>query len=585
VIQGFELRGVAAAALVLTTLACGSEAVEERDARVLALPRNAAGRVEPSFGLLEWVAGPAELEVVFRGGGRGMLACELEGGVRVPLLELGGESQGGTNALVTRTVPLHGSSRRPARAEVRGVRLVFAAGDGLEWVSARLLGPEPPRARRPHDLAGTLEGRNVVLFLTDALHARHMSCYGNERPTTPALDRLAREGLRFATAYAQTSWTLPSVASLFTGLEQERHGVTYLTARLGDEPQTLAEQFASAGYRTVALVQNGVIWPQTGLDRGFERYELFEWTQASFQELMRAVEELFAQRHRRPLFLYVHAIPPHGPFTTPEDLRRGFDPGYQGTIDGSVASAVAISQAGLPADHPDVVQFAALYDEYLAYVDHEIGRLVERLRTSGRDGEFALVHLSDHGEAFMQHGVLGHALHVYEEQVRIPLILWAPDSDLPAGAVVQAPASLLDVLPTLIELCGLPDLAAPLGGRSLVPAIAGVPQAARPLFLSSRYRGDAGLSRQIGLVIGGHKLVAWRETSLPADWRLELYDLARDPGETRDLAQERPLLAGALERELRRFVAEAAAARSDATENEELDPAVLEQLQGLGYVR
>jgi arylsulfatase A-like enzyme len=465
------------------------------------------------------------------------------------------------------------------------VRLHFNCQQDFRWMAARALRTPPPPESGP--LSGKLKGRNVVIFLTDALHAQHMSGYGNGRATTPGLDRLAAEGVRFETAYSQTSWTLPSVASLFTSLEQERHGVTHLTAELSEVPTTLAESFRAAGYRTVGLVQNGIVWPQTGLDRGFDRYDMFRWNPESFLELIDSARATMQAEDRRPLFLYVHVIPPHGPFVQPDSFRNRFDVGYAGMIDGEVDSAIRIKVEQLGPNHPDVVHFAALYDEFLAYADDRITSLVADVRSAGKAGDWLFVHLSDHGEAFMQHGALGHGLHVYEEEVRIPLILCAPGSGLPRGMTISPPVSLLDVYPTLVDLCGLPAPGSPLQGRSLGRLLARPEETwTRPLFLSSRTRGNAP-SKQVGLRLGGYKLVVTRSRTR---WDAELFNLSLDPREEHDLSEELPLLSQAMERMLRAWLEGSSATRAPRAPRSpgpkappELDEGVLRELRALGY--
>ena len=425
------------------------------------------------------------------------------------------------------------------------------------------------------DPAGAAAGRWVAVVVADSLGAAHLGCYGGDRDTSPALDALARAGVRFERASSQTSWTLPSVASLLTGLEQERHGLRRLEQRLDEEVDTLAELYRAAGYRTAAVMQTPLLGAQTGLDRGFDRFEVLDW---KVDQAARAVElalDVWSAPSDRPLFLYLHLCPPHMPYQPPPPFRGRFAGSEGGGVDGSIASARRIHKQGLPPDHPDTRRLAALYHEHVRYADHLVRGLVEGLGRgpAGSDG-FLLVVTSDHGEAFMEHGSQGHNATVYEDMVHVPLILSGPG--LAAGRVVEEPVSLLDLLPTLVELCELPEPASPPRGRSLLPLLRGQVRPARVLRLSSRYKDDFA-ELELALRRGRWKLVL-----RGASDRAELFDLDRDPGERRDLSASHPRRAAEMERVLRDWYAARSPSGSDPTAapDEELARALRE----LGYL-
>jgi len=513
---------------------------------------------------LLWLDGPAWLRIGARGNGTCTLVATLEGAEPRTFAEL--ELAGGR---VSEVLALPGSGPRPLELHVRGP-------DDVEWLGLALLQPEPV-APRTGELAGSLAGRSVVVFVADSLHSAHLSSYGYERETSPFLDRLAERGVRFANAYSQTAWTLSSVSSLFTSVEQERHGVLHIDEQLSDSFTTLAQLFAAKGYRTAAVVQNGIIYPHTQLDRGFEHYDVYGFNPEGTRALLDRSREHLAQSDR-PLFLYVHLTPPHMPYKPPAPFDARFvDPEYAGEVDGTIASCAALSQSGLAPGHPDVEHLEGLYDGNVAFADSEIGTLVEELWRAGRLAEFAIVATSDHGEAFMQHGVQGHNAHVYEEMVRVPLVLAAPGSALPAGAVVGDPVWLLDLMPTLIELLGLGAPAHGMRGRSLAPLVR-EPAASfqRPLFLSSRYYADKESRLQLAVRRGRWKLVRRVD-------ELALYDLESDPAEARDLRAEFPLHAAVLARQLAEWYEEALREGVEAA-RVELSQEALEQLKQLGYV-
>ena len=422
------------------------------------------------------------------------------------------------------------------------------------------LAPACSSANDPAPLAGSLAGRDVILIVADALHAHHLGAHGYQRPTSPTIDHLALTGTLFADASSQTSWTVSSVASLFTSLEQERHGLLYANQHLAPDASTLAELFQDGGYRTAAMIQNGILWsrrdqpdwPGTRLCRGFDSYEMFpdmDRVQQELDRLLTRAREVVLEEERPPLFAYIHLLPPHEPYTPPAGFRDRFDPDYAGPVDGSLDSSlrVALSHEGF--DQPeDLAHLVALYDEHLAYLDAELGRFLTELWAARPDS--LVIFTSDHGEAFREHRNLGHGSQVHEEMVHVPLILSAPQSPLPQGRVCGSPPSLLDVLPTLVELCGLPQTRQTPRGLSLVPLLAEpltTPAAfeERGLLFTSRYKAAHPEQLNIALRQGNYKLLRhWK------DQRDALYNVAADPLETDDISGQRPELARALGRAL-----------------------------------
>ena len=536
------------------------------DAVPIHLPTNSAAGGPLSAGV--WLPGPAKLEVTLAGIGSGSLSIEFEGRPPIPLLHVRLDDE-----VLMRPVELPPGGSRAARIH-------FDGPETMTWRSARLIVPAADEPQDTPELAGLLAGRDVIILLTDTLHAKHVSAWGYERPTTPSIDALASRGVRFARAYSQTSWTLPSVVSLFTGLQQESHGAWSLKQDLGSAFMPLPERFARAGYRTVALVQNQVA-REAIIGRGFEAFHKFGPTLDGLSKLVEAARETCAADDDRPLFLYAHLLAPHGPYYWPSDGRTEFDPTYEGSVDGSVAAAVALIQKGVPEDHPDVRHLVALYDEYLRYVDERVGQIAAAAEEAADDG-VVIVHTSDHGEAFMQHGYIGHAYHVYEELVHVPLTIAAPNSTLPTGHVVETPVSLMDLAPTLAEWCGLPEIEFELQGHSLSPLLREMPWAgaARPLFFSARYNEDLE-TRRPQLAVQFEQLKLIRTDQGGRTW-YELFDLSTDPEERVDLLEERPVQAAALRSLLTAWFEQHRPTSSRPVL--EIDAKLQEGLQALGYI-
>jgi arylsulfatase A-like enzyme len=435
--------------------------------------------------------------------------------------------------------------------------------------------------------------RSVLVVVADSMRADHVSAYGHSRATTPRFDAFAARGARFEHTYSQSSWTLPSVASMFTALEQELHGLVDIPERGAppppDFPPTLAECFDAAGYRTVAIVQTPVLGGPLGIKRGFDRYTVLDFSDESLRKaLEQAYEELEAQRDE-PVFVYLHLTPPHMPYRPPEPFRGRFSgtpsfPGGKESVDGSIESCRAVHKAGLDELDPDVVRLAALYDEHVAYADDALGGLIERVEQLAHRRDLVVAWTSDHGEAFMEHGSQGHNATVYEEMIRVPLAIRALDGSIPP-ATVSGVASLLDLAPTLVELAGAGRWTHPTRGISLVPSLhRGEALPERVLTFSSRHYASNPRRLELGVRRGRHKLVVSRE-----DGRRRLFDLEADPRERDDIAGEHP----DLENELLEIVRGRMADWDRIAERPRLEPAPapadedelrrLQALRSLGY--
>jgi arylsulfatase A-like enzyme len=415
----------------------------------------------------------------------------------------------------------------------------------------------------------------VALVVLDSLHAARCGAWGHARDTTPALDALARDGVRFAQAHSQSSWTLPSVASLFTGLEQEAHGLRHLDGRLAEDLPLLAERFSAAGWRTQAVVQTPVLGSTSGLGRGFDDWRVLGFGEQAARSALALAHQAVARADGVPLFLYLHLAPPHMPYQAPAPFAGRFADQEQGhpAVDGGIESCRAVHELGLGSEHPDMRRLAALYDENVAFADALLADFVAGL---GDRSDFLLVALSDHGEAFGQHGFQGHNVDVHQEMLHVPLVFHGRGSLRSTPRVVETPVSLLDVAPTLAELCGLPPWSEG-AGRSLAPWLAGrtPTEETRELRFSSRYRRSAQ-DLALGLRAGDLKLV------LPGDGGpARLYDLSLDPHETRDLAAEFPQLATEYGARLRAW--HAARAPHEPAATAEQDAPLEAQLRSLGY--
>ena len=448
---------------------------------------------------------------------------------------------------------------------------------------------------------------NVLLISIDTVRADHTSLNGYERETTPTLAALAKQGVRFAAAYAPTATTAPSHASLFTSLYPPTHRVIKNGRTLADEHETLAEVLTRWGYQCGAVVSSFVLNHKFNFDQGFDSWD-DDFSQAISPEGVRAWEGrrieakfygraddttrraiawLEARADDKPFFLFVHYYDPHDPYDPPPGFRERFQPPTKGRSPRSLESIIAS------------------YDGEIAYTDQEIGRLLDALDSLGLTDETLVVATGDHGEGLMEHSHLTHGVHIYEEAVRVPLVMRWP-GQIAAGRSVSIPVELTDVAPTILELVSpgvgaLPgrgaeaarwdelmrDEAGAARGRSLAPLLSSSVEtldetAIRPVFFYRRHYDGA----MVGLVWAegekfGLRDGRWKYIRGNAAQSGELYDLEADPGERDDLSARLPEIARRLSQTLdewRRSVS-----REDPA-TESLPAEDRAKLEALGYV-
>lgn len=378
---------------------------------------------------------------------------------------------------------------------------------------------------------------NVLIVVIDTLRADRLGTYGNSRGLTPFLDELAGRGTRFANAYAPSSWTCPSVASLLTSRYPSQHHVTDFEAKLGDAEVTLAETLQQHGYAAGGFSANFRLADTHGYAQGFDHWRSYvnrDVTENKVRggRLLQDGGEWIARTRattQAPLLLYLQYMEPHTPYMPPEPYLSRFvrrPDGADATVARSKLIASSPGDKGLTAAEVDLL--TSLYDGEVAAADAQLRRLFEQLEQSGFLDDAIVVVTADHGEEFGEHNQFLHGVTLYNTAIHIPLIIVAPG--LPGGRVVNAEVSLIDVAPTVLDLIKAP--AAPtFEGRSLLPLITGDPapllhgpvlSELEPMHpqLDWREHSRALMTRQ-------RKLLVKRNGGMIA------YALDRDPGENR----------------------------------------------------
>ena len=490
---------------------------------------------------------------------------------------------------------------------------VEGTGQGQRWHAVRKVLPsggwlslEVEATRRGQALAegaalwgnpvivtpGRPEGKNLVVILIDTLRADLLGAYGDRSGLTPRLDGLAREGIRFEEMLAPSPWTLPSVSSLMTGLQPQTHGAglrngEFAPSSLTGGARTMAEVLRDAGLYTLGVYHNIYVNPAFGLQQGFDEYTSIEERAGVLVD--RALGDLRRIAPDRRFFLYLHLFDPHNPYEPPagdcEQVARRILPGYRGRL-----GCKADRRPELPIPPPEDRRWhEALYRAEVAYTDRQVGRFLDGLRDLGLDEDTVVALVSDHGEEFWTRleaerarGYEPNADHghtLYQELVHVPAILRVPGR---RPAVVHGPVQLTDLFPTLLRLVGVEP--PPSQGTDLAPRLDSSAPTVRPTLLAgSILHGEPRWSIRRG---------PWKLIVPEAPSRaLELYDLSRDPGETRNLAARRPDLVATLRSVGERELADRRKNRSRFVAGDEaLGATYLEwnhitKLRALGYLK
>ncbi len=391
--------------------------------------------------------------------------------------------------------------------------------------------------------------KNVLLITIDTTRADRIGCYGHKKARTPNLDRLASQGVLFSQARATAPLTLPSHASLLSGTYGVHHGVKLNNYRVPERLEMLPERLKEEGYSTGAVVGAIVLDSRFGLDQGFDFYDNVPssregknlgHSQRSASQVGQAARSWLAKQES-PFFLWCHFFDPHFPYAPPEEL-------------------------GGPGDD---------YDREITYVDLEIGRLLSDIDSMSQAQETLIIVVADHGEDLGDHGEMSHGFFLYDSVMRIPLLISLP-GELPAGTVVDDDVSGTDLVPTVLELLGLP-VGDRCQGKSLLPLLDQDVGKTSHVHLMETYYPE--------LVYGWSRLHAfcengWKYVEAP---RPELYDLRNDPRERENLYDQETDRAQAMKSRLQDLLTKYQA-EGDRAQATTIDDDFRQRLESLGYL-
>ncbi len=459
---------------------------------------------------------------------------------------------------------------------------------GIQWRTLKISGPEA--YSRPRAAPAATSRPNIVLVVFDTLRADYTEPYGASTVQTPGFSRLAGRGTTFTDAFAHTSWTRPSVATMLTSLLEPRHGTITIGDKLSAVVPYLPEILHNAGYTTLGVSMNAHISKDWRFDRGFDSlHELGKQREqllndhpgaAGYVDAIWDAYVATAVGGAAPFFLYFHELDPHGPYTP----RPPFDAMYPSAYSGHPeieADHINLVRLGLTELSPqDIAHLETKYRGEVGFIDAVLGAIVDRLERDGVLDNTVLIVTSDHGEEFGEHGGIGHMVTLYDEVLRVPMI-WSWPGRIRAAREASS-IGLIDLSPTLLGLIGI----------EAPPAMSG-----RDLSGMLLAEGTVIEYPVLGHLIGNPKR-GWRAASW-AGWKLcvrdfgdesvyELYHTATDRREITNQWTTQREAGLALSQVLEWYAysnAHLAPAATDNVPMESLDPEIVERLRNLGYVQ
>ena len=445
---------------------------------------------------------------------------------------------------------------------------------GLVWAGLLLSLPLVGCGNRSFDAS---KRPDIVLITLDTVRADHLELYGYPRATAPNLARLGASGIVFERAVAQAPWTLPSMASIHTGVAPSEHGAVDNASPIDAALPTLAEVLKTSGYRTQAVVSHVFVGSQFGFGRGFDSIDeshIPGHDGSSSRVLTQTALALFGQPSDAPSFLWVHYFDPH--YSYLRHAEFDFATGRSGRFGDAIHFASPEGTELLDLSPIERQYMSDVYDEELAHTDHWLGSLIEGVLAADRNRAAVFIVTADHGEAFLERGRLAHGKDVYDELIHVPLVIGGDLEDSMRELRIGQPVETASIAATVLGLARVEQHSVP--GTDLISATLSHELPPHVFSEGTYARGSDG--RKLAIVHGSWKLIHHLD-----DDRYELYDRAHDPGELKNLFDD-PASA-----KIKDMLIDASAQRSAAlralTAREikaALSRAEREKLRALGYL-
>lgn len=439
--------------------------------------------------------------------------------------------------------------------------------------------------------------RNIILISIDTLRADHLGCYGYDRDTSPNIDSLASDSALFLNTYASSPWTLPSHVSLMTSLHGVHHQVYYDREKMDSNILTMADILRQNNFSCSSLTGGGFVSSVYGFSKGFDTYHdgvggIFQ--QDSAELLFRAVLEWLEREKDKNFFLFLHTYQTHNPYACPYPYKTMF------TKEGAKWRHIDLGSylGGKPGlfkrlPEEELQNIIDLYDGEIRYTDEKfIGPLIGKLKEMELYDQTMIIFTSDHGEEFYDHKGWGHGHSLYDESLKVPLVIKFPGSKF-KGKEIGNIVSLVDVMPTVLEEMGIDFSDLNIDGRSLFPVIEGKEKGDRT-FLADIGSNvlNSRIPQKISINMGKDKLILNKKFSTkdldfflyapPALKPVELYDLKQDSIERKNIADKKSVLVNQIIQQINEIYSKA---KKRKISRPEIDEKLKEQLKALGYIR
>jgi arylsulfatase A-like enzyme len=425
---------------------------------------------------------------------------------------------------------------------------------------------------------------DVVVIVLDTLRADHLTQYGYSQQTSPGLAKFAAAATRFDEAYSPAPWTVPSTATIVSGVLPKHHHMRHPGDKLPATIDTLAERMKGAGWRTAAFSHNINVSHKLGFDQGFDDFATFKGEVLAYPHIAEMTEDVgdWVDDHGDdPFLLYLQPMNCHGPYKVPSDhkktlLGRGPNPQFKYNR-GLMKSILEKGKLQLRSKVTKTYlrSLTEKYDTAVRYELDEVGALFDQLEHEGLYDNALIVLTADHGEELYDHGGFSHGFSLHREVLHVPLFVKLPGQK--QGGVVPDRVSLADVLPTILDAAKVP-VTGTLDGRSLMPLLHGETLPAQPLLFEADWKRRCVAK---ALLDGPWKLLSIAQNYEGLQDVVQLYDTTNDPNELHDLAAEQPERVTALRAELDALATDSSGAPAPENLLESMDK---KQLEALGYL-
>ncbi|MBC8461886.1 MAG: sulfatase [Deltaproteobacteria bacterium] len=449
---------------------------------------------------------------------------------------------------------------------------------------------------------------NIILISIDSLRADHLGTYGYSKATSPNIDSLADDGVVFTNTISTTTWTLTAHISMLTGLYPEVHKVIHDGNRLSEKAIVCSEILKEAGYLTAGFVSGPYLSSKFGYNQGFDLYDDYTIHFSSNQEshkgitspmLHRRAIEWLEQNYHDPFFLFVHYWDVHYDYDPPPPFDTMFDPDYKGNITARRYERNKRINPEMP--QRDLEHIIALYDGEIAFTDSYIGKLMEWLKQQGIYENTLIILTADHGDEFFEHGGKGHRRNLFDETLKVPLIIKFPSSEW-KGMCLDNQVSIIDIVPTFLHYLGI-DFFNDIQGKSLIPLLIGDDENYEPYRFADLH-GHIKCVRTNPAKYIVHKQVR-RKRRRKVNWRrlfgvddnkknkrpmqrqhVLLFDLQEDAAEQHNIAKSNPELTARMHRIFMNWLNKAKVLADNFERGEfQYDEDLKRQLKDLGYIQ